>query len=126
MAGRREFCAGCRDDFYNTQNAAHGGCWSLKTATVVTRFRLAWWTAPTVPGAFTEVRTNSCHHRPGQFAFYEKLPTFAVEPHRIAKTTAAPRTKPRVEHVSSSPSTPTKVRAIRLRPVPIDDDDIPF
>ena len=83
MAGKREYCAGCRDDFYNEQggkNSMSGkGCWSLENADVVTRYRLHWWTAPTVPGAFAKVTTNSCHHEPGQFAFYKELPSCAVE-----------------------------------------------
>lgn len=82
MSGRREYCSGCRDDYYNEQGGKNGmngdGCWSLKKAEVVTRYRLHWWTAPTVPGAFTKVTTNSCHHAPGQFAFYKELPDFAV------------------------------------------------
>ena len=81
MSGQRDLCRGCRDDFYNEAGHSESGeCWSLKTATVVTRFKLDWWTAPTVPGAFTKLTTNSCHHAPGRYQLYEKLPSFAVEP----------------------------------------------
>jgi hypothetical protein len=77
MAGDRKHCSGCRDDFYNGQNELGvKECWSLKSAKVVTRYRLGWWTTPDTPGAFTKVKTNSCHHAPGRYAMYEKLPSF--------------------------------------------------
>jgi len=81
MKGKKEYCAGCRDDFYNHRENMNGkrGCWSFETAESVTRYKLHWWTAPTVPGAFREVTTNSCHHEPGQYAFYKELPDCAVE-----------------------------------------------
>lgn len=80
MKAQEKYCSGCRDDYYNHGgNGFNGGkCWSLKDATVVTRYQLHWWTAPTVPGAFTKVQTNLCHHAPGKYAFYKELPTFAV------------------------------------------------
>lgn len=80
MAGQLKYCAGCRDDYYNHGgNGMDGkGCWSLKDAKVVTRYRIHWWTQPTVPGAFTKVRTNSCHYATGRYAHYEALPSFAV------------------------------------------------
>ena len=81
-ADKQQYCTGCRDDFYNHRDEpgfdGATKCWSLKTAKVVTRYRLHWWTAPTVPGAFTKVTTLSCHNAPGKYAHYEKLPTFAV------------------------------------------------
>lgn len=85
-----QFCAGCRNDYYNHNgNGMNGGkCWSLKDAEVVTRFRLHWWTAPTVPGAYVEVRTLDCHHQPGAFAFHKELPSFAVDPVRLEKVGA--------------------------------------
>lgn len=73
---KRAYCEGCRNDFYNGQGAKE--CWSLKSAKVVSRFRLPWWTAPTTPGAFVQCTTLDCYHAPGQFAFYERLPDFAV------------------------------------------------
>jgi hypothetical protein len=77
-AKSKQLCVGCRDNYYNGQGAAE--CWSYKTAKVVTRYMLGWWTAPTVPGAFTEVETLRCHSAPGQYAMYEKLPEFAIDP----------------------------------------------
>ena len=74
MAGQQKYCSGCRNDFYN-----HGGkgCWRINDAKVVTRYRIHWWTAPTVPGAFTKVQTNSCHDAK-KYDYYDKLPACAV------------------------------------------------
>lgn len=91
MSDKQQYCAGCRNDFYNhRESPGFDGvtkCWSLETANVVVRFRLHWWTAPTVSGAFTEVVTLDCHHEPGQFAFYKELPEFAVNPRRDYEAT---------------------------------------
>jgi len=80
----KTMCAGCRNDFYNEGNNTLGvtECWSFKNAAVCTRWKLPWWTAPTVDGAFQEVTTLDCHHQPGQYAFYKKLPDFAVAPRK--------------------------------------------
>ncbi len=80
MKGKKEYCSGCRDDFYNgRQNMTGNECWNFKTAQSVTRYRIHWWTAPTVPGAFQKVQTNSCHTEPGQWGFYKELPDCAVD-----------------------------------------------
>lgn len=74
-------CQGCRDDYYNHGgNSTTGRCWCLDKAQVVTRWRLGWWTTPTTPGAFTQVKTLNCHNAPGQYAHYDKLPVFVVDP----------------------------------------------
>ena len=84
-AEKLPLCAGCRDDFYNGQNPLGvKECWSLKSAKIVTRFKLGWWTRPDEPRAFTEIRTLNCHHAPGRYALYERLPSFAVEPIKLA------------------------------------------
>jgi hypothetical protein len=77
-------CDGCRDDYYNHgegkgKSMSGNGCASLASATAGTYWLLHWWTAPTVPGAFTETRKNSCWHSPGTFAKYkpEQVPPFA-------------------------------------------------
>ena len=76
-------CAGCRDDYYNQPgNTPCGRCYSLASAKVVTRYRIGWWTTPTNPGAYTKVRTLSCHHEPGAYAFHEKLPDFITPEER--------------------------------------------
>lgn len=89
MAGDRKYCSGCRDDFYNTPGNAMDGkqCWNLNDAAVVTRYRLHWWTEPTVPGAYVEVTTNSCHYEPGQFAFHKTLPDF-VKPEDVIRASS--------------------------------------
>ena len=87
MSGDRKHCNGCRDDFYNGRQGVGGSkvCWNLKKARRVRRWRLAWWTAPTVPGALSEVRTNSCHHAPGRYLDYKNLPSCAVDPVRLKR-----------------------------------------
>ena len=89
MAGDIKHCSGCRDDFYNHDGHGFGGkgCWNLDSAQVVTRFRIHWWTAPTVPRAFTEVTTNSCHYATGRYAHYKQLPDSAVDPILLEKST---------------------------------------
>lgn len=80
---KQDHCRGCRDDFYNGHNSLGvKRCWSLKDAKVVKRWRIGTWTQPTQPGAFTEVKTLSCHYAPGS-ALYEKLPACAVDPVRL-------------------------------------------
>jgi len=77
----KSLCHGCRDDFYNGQNPLGvNECWSFKSASVVTRWRIGWWTAPDSPRAFRKVETLNCHHAPGKYAHYDKLPEFAKEP----------------------------------------------
>lgn len=76
-AKSKSLCAGCRNDFYNGQGAKE--CWSYKTAKVCTRWRIGWWTAPDAKGAFTKVTTLDCHHAPGRYGHYDKLPGFAVD-----------------------------------------------
>ncbi len=81
-----EPCEGCRDDFYNAKNGIGvKRCWKLESARIETRWKHGWWEDPTTPGAFVEVKTYSCHHEPGRFAFSKELPSFAVDPVRIGK-----------------------------------------
>lgn len=76
MKATKADCAGCTDDVYNHGLGGAKECWSLKSAKMVTRYRLHWWTQPTVPRAFHEVRVPTCYRKPGQFAYYERLPDF--------------------------------------------------
>lgn len=70
---KKQLCRGCRDDFYNQPgNSQCGHCWSLDTATVVIRYRIGWWTSPATPGAYTKVKTLSCHYAPGSYALHEQ------------------------------------------------------
>lgn len=78
--GDTKHCRGCEDDFYNGQNPMGvRECWMLKSAKLVTRYRIGTWTQPTQSGAFTKVRVYSCRKESGQH-FYEKLPDFAIDP----------------------------------------------
>lgn len=79
-------CLHCRDNFYNGNNSLGvSQCWMLKGARLVKRWRIHWWTTPTTPGAFTQVKTYNCHHETGQYGFYKDLPTHAVEPIHLIK-----------------------------------------
>ena len=75
-----KLCVGCRDNFYNDNNPLGvKRCWSFANAKVVTRYRIGWWTQPTVPGAYTKVQTLNCHHAPGQYALHERPAECATE-----------------------------------------------
>lgn len=79
-ADKRQYCSGCRNNFYNQSgNSTSGECWSLKDSKVVTRYRIGWWTNPDEPGAFTKVKTLSCHHATGRYAHYENPPACAKD-----------------------------------------------
>ncbi|KKL21047.1 hypothetical protein LCGC14_2449400 [marine sediment metagenome] len=79
-------CGGCRNNFYNGNNdLGVSRCWSLKDARLVKRWRIGWWTTPTIPGAFVQVKTYDCHHETGRYGFSEDLPLHAVEPVRLLK-----------------------------------------
>ena len=88
MSKDQSHCEGCRDNFYNSGNNELGvkECWGLKTAKLVRRYKIAWWTAPTEPRAFREVRTYQCHHAPGRFGFYKELPDFAKSPRLLERS----------------------------------------
>lgn len=74
-------CVGCRNNFYNGNNSYDiQRCWSLKSARLVKLWRIGWWTDPTIPGAFVQVKTYNCHHETGRYGFSKTLPSHAVEP----------------------------------------------
>jgi hypothetical protein len=75
MTGKREYCIGCHSDYYNHDNPQGvKECWHFKTAKVVKRLRIGWWTPQDKAENFYPVTTNSCHTSTGQYADYEKLP----------------------------------------------------
>lgn len=87
---KRQYCTGCRDDFYNGQNAIGvKECWHLKTAKVVKRWRIGWWTPQDKAEHFRRVTTLDCHNAPGQYAQYAALPTHLVPLKRRASTVAS-------------------------------------
>jgi hypothetical protein len=71
----KTLCQGCRDNFYNGNNPLGvKECWSFKSAKVVKRWRIGWWTMQDKRENFTPVTTLSCHNAPGQYAHYKELP----------------------------------------------------
>ena len=87
----KSFCAGCRNNFYNGNNSIGiKECWSYKSARMVRRWKIGWWTMPLSPKAFREVYTLNCHHAPGQYAMYDKPHADAVEPVHLTKKGANP------------------------------------
>jgi hypothetical protein len=80
-ADKLKLCSGCRDDFYNDKNPLGvKRCWSFRSARVVRRWTIGWWTSPLSPRAYQEVKTLDCHHEPGQMAFQKDLNPHAVNP----------------------------------------------
>lgn len=57
----KSMCTGCRNDFYNINR--EGGCWSYKSAEVVTRAQVGTWQNP--PYRWRPRRTLSCHRPEG-------------------------------------------------------------
>lgn len=57
-----KYCRGCTSDFYNGNNK-HGikECWCLKTAKLVKRYKIYWWTPMDKASNFTEVKVLSCY-----------------------------------------------------------------
>ena len=59
----KEYCSGCQDDFYNGNNPLEiKECWNLKTAKLVKRYRIYWWTPMDKASNFTEVKVLSCYN----------------------------------------------------------------
>ena len=60
---KKNHCSGCVDNFYNGNNQ-YGvkECWSLKSAKLVKRYRIYWWTPMDKASKFTEVKVLSCYH----------------------------------------------------------------
>ena len=73
MNKSKSLCAGCRDDFYDGQGAKE--CWSYKSAQVVTKYAIGWWTMQDKKENFERIETLSCHYEPGQRAFLNDLPS---------------------------------------------------
>ena len=60
---KKGYCSGCQDDFYNGNNSLKTGeCWNLKTAKLVRRYKIYWWTPMDKASNFTEVMVLSCYH----------------------------------------------------------------
>ena len=75
MTCKREYCQGCRQNFYNGNNEMGiKKCCHFKTGKVVKRYRIGWWTPQDKAENFHKVTTNSCHCATGKYADYEQLP----------------------------------------------------
>ena len=60
---KKQYCFGCRQDFYNGNNNLWiKECWHLKTAKLVKRYRIYWWTPMDKASNFTEVKVLSCYN----------------------------------------------------------------
>jgi len=59
---KKKYCAGCRQDFYNGNNPLNiKECWRLKSAKLVKRYKIYWWTPMDKASNFTEVKVLSCY-----------------------------------------------------------------
>lgn len=75
----KKYCVGCDSDFYNGNNPMGiKECWSFKTAKVVKRLAIGWWTPMDKKENFYDVITHNCHRESGRRAFLEKLPSHLV------------------------------------------------
>lgn len=75
MKRDKKYCLGCDDNFYNGNNPLKvKECWSFKTAKVLIKYMIGWWTPQDKASNFTTMTTHSCHTETGRFAFYDKLP----------------------------------------------------
>ncbi len=74
-----EHCSGCQDNFYNGNNPLKvKECWCLKTAKLVKRYRIWWWTPMDKASNFTEVKVLSCYNdleNGHGYAYLEKIPS---------------------------------------------------
>jgi len=79
MKKDKKYCIGCKDDYYNHDNPQSvNECWGYKTAKVVKRYCIGWWTPMDKKERFWEVQTHNCHTETGRTAFLEKLPSHLV------------------------------------------------
>jgi len=75
MKGKKEYCIGCRSDYYNHDNPQGvKECMHFKGAKTVKKLRIGWWTPQDNADNFYEVITNNCHAAPGNYADYSELP----------------------------------------------------
>lgn len=60
----KNYCSGCRNNFYNGHNQyGISQCWSKKTAKVVWRIPIGFWEKP--PYKKKKVRIYDCYHESG-------------------------------------------------------------
>jgi len=79
MKGKKEYCVGCQDNFYNGNNdMGIKECWGFEHAKTVTRYCIGWWTPMDNKDNFWKVTTNDCHKETGRYAYLDKLPSHLV------------------------------------------------
>jgi hypothetical protein len=75
MKKDKKYCVGCRENFYNGNNPMGiKECWCYKSARVVSKWCIGWWTSQDKKENFWETTTLTCHTETGNIAFYDKLP----------------------------------------------------
>ena len=73
-----KYCSGCTSNFYNGNNPLKiNECWHLKTAKLVKRYMIYWWTPMDKASNFTEVKVLSCYKdlvNGHGYAYLENIP----------------------------------------------------
>ena len=71
----KKYCVGCDENFYNGNNPMGvKECWLFKSAKVMTRYWIGWWTPQDKKENFIKITTHSCRSETGRAAFYNKIP----------------------------------------------------
>lgn len=79
MKADMKYCIGCDDNFYNGNNGLGvKECWNFKSAKIVSKYRIGWWTPCDKKENFCKVTTHSCHKESGRTAYFDKLPEHLV------------------------------------------------
>lgn len=77
MLETTEHCDGCRDNFYNGHNdLGVQRCWGLRTAVLITRYRLSIHTPMDQRSAYQKVTRPGCYHETG-FVHIAAIPDYA-------------------------------------------------
>lgn len=75
---KKQYCSGCVDNFYNANNEYNiKECLYLKTAKLVKRYKIYWWTPMDKASNFTEVKVLSCYHdlvNGNGYAYLKEIP----------------------------------------------------
>lgn len=77
MKATRQNCSGCRNNFYNGNNSLGvAECWSLKSATVETKFSLGRNTPMNIREAYFKCSVPSCYHNSSE-VYLDAIPSWA-------------------------------------------------
>ena len=69
---KQSLCTGCDQDYYNGQGAKE--CWNLKSAKVVRKLRIGWWTPMDKKENFKPAIKLSCYTQTGKVLYVSELP----------------------------------------------------